>query len=254
MTNKTLSYHPTHYLAAWAVHAFTASAACAGLFTLIKIYQHEYLHALWFMAAAVVIDAVDGTLARLVGVKRVLPYFDGALLDNIVDYLNYVITPCFFLFVKADMLPPDLAITIIVAIIITSSYQFCQADAKTPDHFFKGFPCYWNIALFYMFIFNTSMNANAWILSILCVLIFVPIKYVYPSRLDYLTESKLLKILMHSFSLLYGICSGVVLWTYPTINRLCLVLSLGYIIMYLTLSVYRTYSPMLLSKIASYKD
>ncbi|STX29160.1 lidK (CDP-alcohol) phosphatidyltransferase [Legionella beliardensis] len=254
MTNRTLGYHPAHYLVAWAVHAFTASAACAGLFTLAKIYQHEYIHALWFMAIAVVIDAVDGTLARVVGVKKVLPNIDGALLDNIVDYLNYVITPCFFLFVKPDMLPPDLTIIIIIAVIITSSYQFCQADAKTPDHFFKGFPCYWNIAVFYMFIFNTSMNTNAMILSILCILIFVPIKYVYPSRLDYLTESKLLKLLMHSFSLLYGICSAIVLWTYPTINRLCLVLSLGYIIMYLALSIYRTFSPMLLSKIASYKE
>ncbi|WP_419418714.1 phosphatidylcholine synthase [Legionella sp. D16C41] len=254
MTNKTLAYHPAHYLFAWAVHAFTASAACAGLFTLVKIYQHEYVHALWFMAIAVVIDAVDGTLARLVGVKKVLPNIDGALLDNLVDYLNYVITPCFFLFAKADMLPHDLAILIIIAIIITSSYQFCQSDAKTPDHFFKGFPCYWNIAVFYMFILNTTMNTNALILLILCILIFVPIKYVYPSRLDYLTESKVLKILMHCFSLLYGICSAVVLWSYPTINRLCLVLSLGYIIMYLALSIYRTYSPMLLSKIAAYKD
>lgn len=90
-----LGYHPAHYLVAWAVHAFTASAACFGLLTLAKIYQHDYVQALWFMAVTVVIDAVDGTLARLVRVKTVLPNIDGALLDNIVDYLNYVITPCF---------------------------------------------------------------------------------------------------------------------------------------------------------------
>lgn len=254
MTNRNLGYHPIHYLVAWAVHAFTASAACVGLLTLVKIYDHEYKYALWLMAIAVVIDAVDGSFARLVGVKKVLPNIDGALLDNIVDYVNYVITPCFFLFVKSDMLPPSYRLLIIVAIIITSSYQFCQADAKTPDHFFKGFPCYWNIAVFYMFIFETSMNANALILGIFCVLIFVPIKYVYPSRLDYLTESKSLKIMMHTFSIIYGVCSAIILWTYPSINPLGLALSLGYIIMYLSLSFYRTYSPMLLSKIASYKE
>lgn len=254
MTNRTQGYHPAHYLVAWAVHAFTASAACLGLLTLVKIYQHDYKFALWLMALTVIIDAVDGTLARLVSVKAVLPNIDGALLDNIVDYVNYVITPCFFLFVKPDMLPPGLALVIITAIIITSSYQFCQADAKTPDHFFKGFPCYWNIAVFYMFIFETSMTTNAVILTIFCILIFVPIKYVYPSRLDYLTESKFLKQLMHAFSLLYGICSAIVLWTYPYINPICLTISLGYIILYLGLSFYRTYSPLLLSKIASYKE
>lgn len=254
MTNRTVGYHSAHKLVAWSVHAFTASAACVGLFTLAKIYQHEYKFALWLMAIAIVIDAVDGTLARLVRVKSVLPNIDGALLDNLVDYINYVITPCFFLFVKSDMLPESIAVYTIIAIIITSSYQFCQADAKTPDHFFKGFPCYWNIAVFYMFIFETSMTVNAAILITLCILIFVPIKYVYPSRLDYLTESRFLKSLMHGFSILYGLCSAVILWTYPEINRTCLLLSLGYIIMYLLLSFYRTYSPMILSKIASYKD
>ncbi|MGQ3891096.1 phosphatidylcholine synthase [Legionella sp. CNM-4043-24] len=254
MTPKKPGYHPAHYLVAWAVHAFTASAACIGLLTLARIYQHEYQQALWLMAITIVIDALDGTLARFVGVKSVLPNLDGALLDNIVDYVNYVITPCFFLYVKSDMLPPSWSMIIIIAIIITSSYQFCQADAKTPDHFFKGFPCYWNIAVFYMFIFSTSSLTNAIILAVFCVLIFVPIKYVYPSRLDYLTENRHLKLLMHGFSLVYAICSALLLWTWPTMNPICLVLSMGYIVLYLSLSFYRTYSPLLLSKIAAYKD
>ncbi|HEL8431576.1 TPA: CDP-alcohol phosphatidyltransferase family protein, partial [Legionella pneumophila] len=91
------------YFAAWFVHVFTASAACIGVFSLYKIYQHDYVFALWLMAITVFIDAVDGSLARLVHVKSVLPKIDGALLDNIVDYLNYVITPCFFLLVKPGM-------------------------------------------------------------------------------------------------------------------------------------------------------
>lgn len=253
MTNKILGYHPAHYLVAWAVHAFTASAACFGLLTLVKIYQHQYVQALWFMAIAVVIDALDGSLARLVRVKKVLPHIDGALLDNMVDYLNYVITPCFFLLVKANMLPSSWTLIIIIAVIITSSYQFCQTDAKTPDHFFKGFPCYWNIAVFYMFIFDTSMNTNALILAMLCILIFIPVKYVYPSRLDYLTQSKILKRLMHGFSIIYGISSALILWDYPNINPFCLSLSLGYIILYLFLSIYRTYSPLLITRRASQK-
>ena len=247
--NAKHTYSPPQYFIAWVVHIFTGSAAFIGLWSLLKIHEQQYTQALWLMAITVVIDAIDGTFARLVHVKSVLPKLDGTLLDNIVDYLNYVITPCFFLLVKPDMLPADFALWIVFAITITSAYQFCQADAKTPDHFFKGFPCYWNITIFYMFIFNTSMQTNAWILMLFCVLIFVPIKYVYPSRLDYLTESKHLKYLMHVCSALYGISSGLLLWHYPSINSSWLLVSFGYIVMYLFVSFYRTCSPMILAKI-----
>lgn len=233
----------SRYLAAWMVHGFTASAAYLGLYTLYSIYQHHYVQAFWLMAITIFIDAIDGTLARSVQVKKILPKMDGTLLDNIVDYLNYVITPCFFLMVKPGMLPSFWAIPLLTAIVLSSAYQFCQTDAKTPDHFFKGFPCYWNIAVFYMFIFDTSMFSNFIILSILCILIFVPIKYVYPSRLDYLTSSKSLKILMHVFSIIYGISSSLVLWSYPKLPSVWMSLSVGYIGLYLILSIYRTYSP-----------
>lgn len=251
MARKEVDFRPIQHILAWCVHAFTASAAFVGVLTLVKIYNHNYLYALLLMGITVVIDALDGTLARLVRVKDILPTFDGALLDNIVDYLNYVVTPCFFLLVKPDMLPASYAPWIVAAITVCSSYQFCQADAKTPDHFFKGFPSYWNFAVFYMFIFNTSMTVNAWILSVFCILVFVPIKYVYPSRLDYLTNSKKLKILMHSCSVLYGISASLILWNYPKGNPLWLGISLGYVIMYLVLSMYRNYSPMIMAKIAT---
>lgn len=254
MTHTKYNFRFTQYFFAWAVHAFTASAAYVGVLTLFKIYQHEYLHALWLMGITILIDALDGTFARLVRVKTILPVIDGALLDNIVDFLNYVVTPCFFLLVKPDMLPSDYALWIIAAITITSSYQFCQSDAKTPDHFFKGFPCYWNFAVFYMFIFDTSMTTNAWILTALCILIFVPIKYVYPSRIDYLTHSTQLKIMMHSCSLLYGISSCFILWNFPKRDSLWLLISLSYIVMYLGLSFYRTYSPMIMAKITAHRQ
>lgn len=241
---------PYQVIAAWAVHVFTAMAACAGLMTLVCIYQHEYVPALWYMAISVVIDALDGSFARLMKVKVILPQMDGALLDNMVDYINYVITPCFFLYVKPNMLPESFLLIVIMAVVMTSAYQFCQVDAKTPDHFFKGFPCYWNIVLFYMFIFETSAALNMTILLSLCILIFVPIKYVYPSRLDYLTESYALKWCMHLCSITYGISTAFLLAQYPHTNTLCLILSMSYIALYLGLSVYRTCSPMIKSRIA----
>ena len=254
MKNREKSFPGMYYALALGVHAFTASAAFIGLLTLLKIHQHEYIQALWLMALAVIIDAVDGSLARLFNVKKVMPKIDGTLLDNIVDYLNYVITPGFFLLVKPDMLPETFNIWIVLLITITSAYQFCQDDAKTPDHFFKGFPCYWNFAVFYMFILNTTMLTNALLLIILCILIFIPVKYVYASRLDYLTESKGLKLLMHLCSILYVISVVMLLWQYPQNKPLWLIISLGYVIMYLTLSIYRTYSPMIIAKVNAHKD
>jgi phosphatidylcholine synthase len=248
MKNTNDKVSCARYLAAYGVHLFTASGACIAIFTLERIYQQDYIVALWLMIITVFIDAVDGSLARLVSVKTITPKIDGALLDNIVDYLNYVVTPCFFLIVNNQMLPPGCALWLISLIVLTSSYQFCQDDAKTPDHFFKGFPCYWNIAVFYMYIFNTTPFLNALLLGLFCILIFVPVKYVYPSRLDYLTESKLLKILMHCCSAIYGISSMGLLVIYPNTNQALLVLSLGYIVMYLFLSFYRTYYPMIKAK------
>ncbi len=253
MQPKNPPFKIIQYLLAWSVHLFTASGAAIGVFTLERIYQHDYLMALWLMGITVVIDAVDGGLARAVHVKTVLPQFDGALLDNIVDYLNYVITPCFFFLVKPNMLPDDFSLYIVAAVSITSAYQFCQSDAKTPDHFFKGFPCYWNIALFYMFIFNTSSTVNMILLVTLSILIFVPVKYVYPSRLDYLTESKTLKVLMHLCSVVFGISAACLLLLYPDTNSIALALSLGYVVIYLAISFYRTFYPTFKAKMATIK-
>lgn len=254
MNETKTSYSLMQYILAWSVHIFTASGACIGVYTLAKIYEHDYVFALWLMAITVFIDAVDGALARLVHVKTILPKIDGALLDNIVDFLNYVVTPCFFLLVKPGMLPEGFSLFTILAITMTSAYQFCQSDAKTPDHFFKGFPCYWNITIFYMFIFNTSMHFNASLLILLCVLIFIPVKYVYPSRLDYLTDSKILKILMHCCSSVYGISTLILLLQYPVTNTICLGLSLAYVVMYLVLSFYRTFYPMIRAKMNATKE
>jgi phosphatidylcholine synthase len=244
MHNSPSTFTKNQYMSAWAVHLFTASAAFFGILSLHAIYQHRMVVAFWFMAFTVFVDAVDGTFARKLKVKLVLPNIDGALLDNIVDFLNYVVVPCFFLLVQPNILPPMLTQWLVAAICITSSYQFCQSDAKTPDHFFKGFPSYWNFAIFYMFIFGTAPWTNAFILIGLCILVFVPIKYVYPSRLDYLTPSRQLKLLMHLCSACFGLSTLFILWNYPTIHPFSLGVSMGYIALYLGLSIYRTFFPL----------
>jgi phosphatidylcholine synthase len=244
-------YSMRRYIAAWAVHLFTASTAVIGVLTLFEIYHHRYINALCLMGVAILIDAVDGTLARLVRVKQVLPKIDGALLDNIADFLNYVITPSFFLAIAPGMLEDPLRWWVISFLVISSTYQFTQSDAKTPDHFFKGFPCYWNIIVMYLYLFNTLPTTNAVIFFILCVMVFIPIKYVYPSRLDYLTTKKWLKLTMLIASILYGLDCFMLLWIYPEKSRLLLAYAGLYILFYITFSIFRTAVPLIRKRINS---
>lgn len=233
----------------WLVHAFTASGACIGVMSLLAIYEGNDRLALWLMLAAILIDSVDGMFARAVRIKDVVPEIDGALLDNIVDFVNYTIVPCFFLLVT-NMLPPYWRILCVIAIVFASSYQFTQHDAKTSDHFFKGFPSYWNIAVIYLFFWQMSAVSNLIILSILCILSFVPIKYVYPSRLDYLSDNRYLRYAMVFITVLWGAATTGLLWLYPRTSHLLVGISLGYVLIYLGISLYRTCVPLNSNKLA----
>lgn len=136
---------------AWAVHLFTACGAVIGVWCLIAIHRGDYRGAFFGMVLAVVFDAVDGPLARLTRVKEILPQFDGAKLDDIVDYLNYVVVPIVLIH-EANLLPASVSLWILPLPLLASAYRFCHVSAKTPDHFFTGFPSYWNILVFYYFV------------------------------------------------------------------------------------------------------
>ncbi len=228
----------------WLIHAFTASGAFVGLLALYAIYQQNFLVALWLMGTAIVIDAVDGMFARLVNIKLAVPEIDGALLDNIVDFVNYTIVPAFFLFVTPLLLPDYWRVFCLMAITFSSAYQFTQYDAKTSDHFFKGFPSYWNIVVFYLYFWQMNVWVNFFILIALAILSFVPIKYVYPSRLDYLTHNKNLRLAMLAATIAWGFATLGLLWIYPESNLFLVLISMGYMILYVGISLYRTWVPL----------
>lgn len=176
-----LSVDRLSQILAWGVHLITASGAVWGLLSIHAIYQHNWKLLFVWIAVAMLADGLDGTLSRRLRVKERIPQIDGALLDNLVDYLNYVIVPCLLL-LEAQLLPADLAWPACAGIALASGYQFSQVDAKTSDHYFKGFPSYWNFLALYLFV----LQPNPWLnlaIVLLCIgLVFVPIKYLYPSR------------------------------------------------------------------------
>lgn len=182
-------------VAAWGVHALTASTAVFGFLAILAIMAEAWQTAVIYMGIAAVIDGVDGALSRWVGVKRVLPNFDGALLDNIVDYQTYVLVPAFFVY-QAGLVPPGWLLLMPAIMLMTSAYQFSQADAKTGDHFFQGFPSYWNVVAVYLFLLGLATAVNLLILLLCAVLVFIPIKYLYPSRMTrYRVQTLLLSAL-----------------------------------------------------------
>ncbi len=230
-------------LAAWSIHLFTASGAVLGLFSIEAIHNGRFMLAFWLMGMTVVIDSMDGSLARRTRVDIGAPSIDGALLDNIVDYLNYVIVPAFFLLVT-DLLPEDLRGILAGLIALASAYQFSQKEAKTGDHFFKGFPSYWNIVVFYLFLWRMPQWVNVGVLLALTLLVFVPIKYIHPSRMDFLTPNRRLRQAMLAASIIYGIATLALLWMYPDSNRFWVAVSVGYVILYFAFSIYRTLVPL----------
>jgi len=172
---------PLRRAAAWGVHGLTASSAAAGILAVLAAEHGAARAALAWMAYTVAVDSIDGTLARAVEVKRVLPIVDGTRLDDIVDYFTYVIVPALFL-LHQDLLPAGAALPVACCPVLASAIGFSRADAKTADHFFTGFPSYWNIVAFYLWGLGWPPAVNALVVVAFSIAVFVPIRYVYPSR------------------------------------------------------------------------
>lgn len=176
---QPIQHEGTRRLLAWAVHGFTASGAVVAVLACVDIAAGDLSRAALWMLLALFIDAVDGTFARAVDVKRTLPAVDGRRLDDIVDFLNYVIVPVLFLLAIGALAPPALA----AAAVLASCYGFSQRDAKTADAFFLGWPSYWNVLALSVWLLDLAPALSSTLVLICAALVFVPLKYLYPSRM-----------------------------------------------------------------------
>lgn len=164
---------------AWAVHAYTASGAVWGMLALQALVEGRLEAALLWLSAATFVDATDGFFARRVRVWEVLPHIDGRKLDDIVDYFTYVIIPVAFM-AWTGLLPPSP--WIMAAPLVASGFGFSNKAAKTVDDYFLGFPSYWNVVAGYMYLLALPPWVNAAIVLALSGLVFLPWRYIYPSK------------------------------------------------------------------------
>jgi phosphatidylcholine synthase len=220
--------------AAWAVHAYTATGAVFALLFLLAAVDGDLRAAFLWSTGAMVVDGTDGTLARRARVKERVPEFDGALLDNIVDYLTYVFVPVVLL--QQNGFLPDGAPGLVVAALplLASCYQFCRTDAKTDDHLFLGFPSYWNVVAFYAVVLDLGVAATTVLVVVCAVLVFVPIGYLYPSRATAFQRSSLV------LSVLWALACLVLVLQLPDPSRPLALVTVLYVVYYAAVSLVLT--------------
>lgn len=166
---------------AWGVHLFTATGAVLALLAMLAIERGRPEMALLWLFVALVIDGVDGMLARAAKVRERVPRIDGDALDLVVDYLTYVLVPVWFI-LRGGYLPDSLALPLGAAILVSSLHVFARRDMKTDDGYFRGFPALWNVIAFYSFVLRPTRLDNAAVVVAFVLMTFAPVHVVHPFR------------------------------------------------------------------------
>ena len=213
----------------WLIHFYTATGAVLAFAATLATFEGRFRAAFLFLIAATLVDATDGMLARRAGIPGSTPGFDGARLDDIVDYLTFVFVPMLILY-RAGDLPEGWGFGVAAAVLLASGYGFASLDAKTSDYFFTGFPSYWNIVALYLHAAATSVVFNAAVLLALVVMVFVRIGYVYPSR------TPVLRGLTNVLGAIWAAMMLVVVWLLPSVPQALLIGSLFFPVYYTVLS------------------
>ena len=216
-------------MTAWLVHLYTASGIVLAFLAARAFIEFDYRTGFFWLWVQVFIDATDGLLARRLHVRERIPWFDGAKLDDITDYLTYVFVPALFVW-RGALVPNAWVLPVVAAMLLSSAYGFNRTDAKTSDHYFTGFPSYWNVVTFYLLVARWPSEVNAAILAVFAVLVFVPIRYVFPSR------TPAWSVVTNVAGAMWAGLMLLMLWQYPAVSALVFWVSLVYPAYYFLLS------------------
>jgi phosphatidylcholine synthase len=163
------------------VHCFTASGMIAVMLSVNAIWLGDARLAMLWLGAALLIDGLDGPLARWAKVSENLPNIDGAILDHVIDYMSYCVLPALMIY-RFGLVPAGFELPIACLILVVSLYIFANRNAKTAENDFRGFPANWNIVVFYLIIFEPPLGFNLILCLFLSAMIFAPILIVHPLR------------------------------------------------------------------------
>lgn len=168
-------------LRAFAVHIFTASGAGLALAALVAAAERRWPLMFFLLGLALIVDGIDGTIARHLKVRETLPRWNGDVLDLVVDFATYVLVPAYAI-ASGGLLPAPLGLPAGIAIVVSAAIYFGDREMKTADNYFRGFPALWNGAAFYLFLLKLPPWINVGAVAALVVLTFVPFKFLHPMR------------------------------------------------------------------------
>jgi phosphatidylcholine synthase len=172
---------PIARAAAFSVHIFTALGAGLALLAQLEAVREHWAAMFGWLGLALLIDALDGPLARKLDVARVQPDWSGEMLDLVVDFVTYVFVPAYAITASGLLLP--LAAPLLgIGIVVSSALYFADRRMKASDNHFRGFPALWNAAAFYLFLLHPSPGMASLGVAILIVLTFVPFHVLHPVR------------------------------------------------------------------------
>jgi len=177
----SLSTSRTARAAAFSVHVFTAMGAGIALIALLEAVREHWAAMFAWLGLALIVDAIDGPIARRLDVMRLQPDWSGEVLDLVVDFVTYVFVPAYAITASGLLLP--LAAPLLGAgIVVTGALYFADRRMKTPDNHFRGFPALWNAVAFYLFLLRLPPALSSFAVAVLLVLTFVPFKVIHPVR------------------------------------------------------------------------
>lgn len=166
---------------AFSVHLLTASGAFLAFLSLVAASEERWTAMFWWLGFALLIDGIDGPIARRLNVKTVLPQWSGDMLDNIIDYVTYVLIPAFALY-QSGLLGPVLSFLSAAIIVISSAVYYAGTGIKTKENFFKGFPVGWNMVVFSLFVVAPGESVSFAIVLLSAFLTFTPVYFLHPVR------------------------------------------------------------------------
>lgn len=205
MNNRQRRRQDDSHPMAYAVHGLTALGAALGFLALEAVIGGDFRAAFGWLGIALVVDAIDGPIARLIRIEDTAPRYDGRVLDLVVDYLTYVIVPAAIL-LQPEVMPHPHGLIAGTVIAAASALYFADTGMKTEDGWFKGFPAVWNVVMFYIVLFRPGATIALGGLVLLTVLMFLPAKFIHPFRV------RPWRLLNVSLLILWFMASGWAVW------------------------------------------
>src|SRR5262249_2125854 len=167
--------------AAFGVHLLTAIGAALALMSLFAAAERRWSLMFLWLGVALIVDTIDGPIARRVRVAQVLPRWNGDVLDLVVDFLTYVFVPAFAI-AAGGFWPDPGGVLAAILIVTTGVIYFADRKMKTADNYFRGFPAVWSAIAFYLFLLHPGPWIAGALIVVPAIFTFVPIVFVHPFR------------------------------------------------------------------------